>query len=167
LRDKRRISTAWPVHGIGVCPLSGGDGVGCSLPDSINVGRITPAASGFAARERDRRGVLVSSGRASFRAGLGVSAVDGRGIGAASGSNWPDFLVCDGPGLFSRSAASAPAIRICSSVGSADLDLLTRDLGSVRSGVGDSDGVCSAGGAACLGASGFVSRATITSCACV
>jgi hypothetical protein len=71
--------------------------------------------------------------------------------------------------LFSRSAARAPAVRICSSVGSADVDLLLRDLGLVRSGSGvaDSEGVCSGGGAACLGASGFFSRATITSCACV
>jgi hypothetical protein len=68
--------------------------------------------------------------------------------------------------LLSRSAASAPAIRICSSVGSADVDFL-RDLGFVCSGVADSEGVCSGGGAACLGVSGFVSRATITSCACV
>ena len=54
-------------------------------------------------------------------------------------------------------------MRICSSVGSPDVDFLPRDLG--LAGVADSVGVCSGGGAACLGGSGFVSRATITSCA--
>jgi hypothetical protein len=154
-------------HGTGVCPLGGGEALGCCLPDSKNVGRTAPVASGFAVRELGRRPVLVCSGRVSLFAGLGVSRTAGLGVGAASDSDWPDLLVCDGLGLFSRSAARAPAIRICSSVGSADVDLLPRDLGLVRSGVADSEGVCSGGGAACLGASGFVSRATITSCPCV
>jgi len=110
--------------------------------------------------------VLVCSERVSFLAGLGVSGAAGFGVGAGSESDWPDLFVCDELGLFNRSAARAPAIRICSSVGSADADFL-RDLGLGRSGSGvaDSEGVCSGGGAACLGASGFVSRATITSCA--
>jgi len=132
----------------------------------MNVGRTAPLASGFAVRELGRRDELVSSERVSFFAGLGVSGTARLGVGAASESDWPDLLACDGLGLFSRSAASAPAIRICSSVGSADVDFL-RDLGLVCWGVADSEGVCSGGGAACLGASGFVSRATITSCACV
>jgi hypothetical protein len=142
--------------------------LGCSLPDSINVGRTPPLVSGFAGRELGRRDVLVCSERVSFFAGLGVSGAAGLGVGADSESDWPDLFVCDGLGLFSRSAARAPAIRICSSVGSADVDFL-RDLGLGRSGSGvaDSEGVCSGGGAACLGASGFVSRATITSCASV
>ena len=127
-----------------------------------------PLASGFAVREFGRRDVLVCSEPVSFFAGLGVSATAGLGVGAASESDWPDLFVCDGLGLFSRSAARAPAVRICSSVGSADADFL-RDLGLGRCGsvVADSEGVCSGGCAACLGASGFVSRATITSCACV
>ena len=131
----------------------------------MNVGRTAPVASGFAARELGGRDTRGCSGRVSFFAGLGVSGTAGVGVGAASDSDWPDLLICDGLGLFSRSAARAPAIRICSSVGSADVDLLPRDLG--LAGVEDSEGVCSGGGAACLGASGFVSRATITSCACV
>ncbi len=154
-------------QGTGVCALGEGEALGCSLPDSINVGRTAPPGSGFAVRELRRRDVLVCSERGSVFAGLGVSGAAGVAVGAAADSDWPDLLVCDELGLFSRSAASAPAIRICSSVGSADVDLLPRDLGLVRSGVGDSEGVCSGGGAACLGASGFVSRATITSCACV
>jgi hypothetical protein len=154
-------------QGTGVCPLGEGEALGCSLPDSINVGRTALVASGFAVRELGRRAVLVCSERASFFAGLGVSGTAGFGVGATSESDWPDLLVCDGLGLFSRSAARAPAIRICSSVGSADVDLLPRDLALVRSGVADSEGVSAGGGAACLGASGFVSRATITSCACV
>src|SRR5205807_8063747 len=101
--------------------------------------------------------LLIYEVQPSILAVLVVSSIVGVEVGTASDSHWPDLLVCDGLGLFSRSAASAPAIRICSRVGSADVDLLPRDLGLVRSGVGDSEGVCSGGGAACLGASGFVS----------
>jgi len=129
----------------------------------MNVGRTAPLASGFAVRELGRRDELVSSERVSFFAGLGVSGTAGLGVGAASESDWPDLLACDGLGLFSRSAASAPAIRICSSVGAAEPDFFSRDLGFVRSGAADSEGVCSGDGAACVGASGFLSRATITS----
>jgi hypothetical protein len=140
---------------------------GSDLPDSINVGRTPPVVSGFAVRELVGRDAFVCSARVSFFAGLAVSETIGLGVGAASEFDWRDPFVCEGLGLFSRSAASAPAIRICSSVGTADF--LARDLGLVRSGSGvaDSKGVCSGGGAARLGASGFVSRATITSCACV
>jgi len=166
--SKRKSNSEVFDQGAGVCPFGKGVVVGSDLPDSINVGRTASLVSGFAGRELGRRDVLVCSERVSFFAGLGVSGVAGLGVGAASESDWPDLLVCDGLGLFSRSAARAPAVRICSSVGSADADFL-RDLGLGRSGSGvaDSDGVCSGGGAACLGASGFVSRATITSCACV
>jgi len=166
-----RLATGAPTgvasQGTGVCSLGEGEALGCSLPDSINVGRTAPVASGFAAREPGGRETRLCSGRVSFFADLVVSGTAGLGVGAASDSDWPDLLVCDGLGLFSRSAARAPAIRICSSVGSADIDFLARDLGLVRSGVADSEGVCSGDGAACFGASGFVSRATITSCACV
>jgi hypothetical protein len=134
----------------------------------MNVGRTTPIASGFAGRELGRRDLLgCSDGVSLFFDGLGVSSAAGLGVGAASESDWADLFFCEGLGLSSRSAASAPAIRICSSVGSADVDFLPRDLCLVRSGAADSEGVCSGDGAACFGASGFVSRATITSCACV
>jgi hypothetical protein len=152
---------------MGVCPFGEGEALGCSLLDSINVGRTAPIASGFAVRELGGREVLVCSERVSLFAGLGVSGTAGLGVGAASESDWPDLFLCEGLGLFSRSAASAPAIRICSSVGTADVDFLLRDLGLAWLGVADSEDDCSGGGAACLGASGFVSRATITSCACV
>ena len=132
----------------------------------MNVGRTAPSVSGFVGRELGRRDVLVSSERVSLFAGLGVSGTAGLGVGAVSESDWPDLFLCEGLGLFSRSAASAPAIRICSSVGSTDVDFLMRDLGLAGSGVADSGEVCSGGGVACLGTSGFVSRATITSCAC-
>jgi hypothetical protein len=131
----------------------------------MNVGRITPAGSGFAVLELAGRDPLVCSERVSLFAGLAVSETTGVGVGAVSESNRPDLRVCAGLGLFRRSAASAPAIRISSSVGTSDLGFLPRDLG--LAGVADSVGVCSGGGAACLGASGFVSRATITSCACI
>ena len=98
----------------------------------------------FAARELVRCDVFVCSERGSLFTGLGVSGTAGLGVEAASESDWPDFFACDGLGLLSRSAASAPAIRICSSVGSSDADFL-RDFGLVRSGSGvaDSAGVCS------------------------
>jgi len=120
--------------------------------------------SGFAVRELGRCDGFVCSDRVSLFTGLGVSGTAGLGVEAASESDWPDFLAGDGLGLLSRSAARAPAIRISSSVGSADADFL-RGFGLVLSGSGvaDSAGVCSGGGA-CLEASGFASRATITSC---
>jgi hypothetical protein len=167
--SKRKSKSKTEVfdQGAGVCPFGKGVVLGSDLlPDSINVDRTAPLGSGFAVRELGRRAVLVCSVRVSFFVGLGVSGTAGLGVGEASESDWPDLFVCDGLGLFSRSAARAPAVRICSSVSSADADFL-RDLGLGRSGSGvaDSEGVCSGGGAACLGASGFVSRATITSCA--
>jgi hypothetical protein len=172
LRSYFREADSFPYsqivnQGAGVCPFGEGEAFGCSLPDSIKVGRTVPIDSGFAGRERGRRDVLVCSERVSFFAGVGVSVAAGLGVGAVSESDWPDLFLCERLGLFSRSAATAPAIRICSSVGSADVDFLLRGLGLACSGVGDSKGVCSGDGAACLGASGLVSRATITCCACV
>jgi hypothetical protein len=132
------------------------------------VGRTAPTASGFTGREPDRRDVLgCSDGVSLFLDGLGVSKTGGVDFGAASESGSVDLFVCDGFGLFNRSAAFAPAFRICSSVGSADVDLLLCDFGLGCSGVADSDEACSGGGGVCLEACGFVSRATITSCACV
>jgi hypothetical protein len=167
------LATVWggapfANYGTGVCSLDEGVALGCSLPDCIKVGRTAPPASGFVACELERRDVLVCSERVPRLAGLGVSRAATLGVGVGSDSDRPDLLVSDGLGLFSRSAACAPAIRISSKVGSADVVFLLRDLGLGRStsaGVADSDGVCSGGGAACLGASGFFSRATITSCA--
>jgi len=146
-------------------PFDKGVVSGSDLPDSINVDRTAPVASGFPVRELGRGDLLVCSERLSLLAGLGVSGTGVRGVEGTSEPDWPDPLAGDGLGLLSRSAACAPAIRICSSVGSADSERL-RVLGLVRSGSGvaDSGGVCSGGGAACLGGSGFVSRATITSC---
>jgi len=155
-------------YGAGVCSFVEGVALGCSLPVSINVGRTAPRGAGFVACELDRRDVLLCSERVSFLVGLGVSGTAGLGVGAGSESDRPDRLVCDGLGLFSRSAACAPAFRISSSVGTADVDLLLRDFGLGRStsaGVADSAGVSSGGGDACFGASGLASRATITSCA--
>jgi len=167
-RAREGIRNTAANYGTGVRPFVEGVAVGCSLPDSINVGRTAPLGAGFVVCELDRRDVLVCSERVSFLVGLGVSGTAGLSVGAASETDRPDLLVCDGVGLFSRSAAWAPAFRISSSVGSADVDLLLRALGLGRStsaGVADSVGVCSGGGDACLGASGFASRATITSCA--
>ncbi len=134
----------------------------------MNVGRTAPTGSAFAGREVGRCDLLgCSDGVSLFFDGLGVSSTTGFDVGAASESDWSDLFFCEGLGLSRRSAARAPAIRICSSVGSADVDFLLRGLGLDGSGVGDSEGLCSGGGVVCLEASGFVSRATITSCASV
>jgi len=81
--------------------------------------------------------VLLCSTGLSLFTGLGVSATVGTGAGAIS-------LVDCGRGRFSSpSAARAPAIRICSSVGTADPDFSWRDLGLAGSGASDSEGLCS------------------------
>jgi hypothetical protein len=139
--------------------------LGSDLPASINVGRTAPVVSDLEVRGFERCDVLVCSERVSLLTGLGVSGTGVLGADARSESDWADLRAGDGLGLFSRSAASAPAFRIWSSVGSADSERL-RVLGLVRcgSGAADSEGVSSASGVACWGASGFASRATITSC---
>ena len=131
------------------------------------VGRTAPAGSGFVVvRELGRRGVLVGAARGSVVIGVTVALEMPKVCGAA-GASEPDSLglLVSGRDRLSRlSAASAPASRICSMVG--PVDFFVRDLGLVVSGGGDSEGVCSeGGGASSLGASGFFSRATITSCA--
>ena len=130
------------------------------------VGRTAPAGSGFVVvRELGRRGVLVGAARGSVVIGVTVALEMPKVCGAA-GASEPDSLglLVSGQDRLSRlSAASAPASRICSMVG--PVDFFVRDLGLVVSGGGDSEGVCLEGGASSLGASGFFSRATITSCA--
>jgi hypothetical protein len=131
------------------------------------VGRTAPTGSGFVVvRELGRRGVLVGAARGSVPIGVTVALEMPKVFGAA-GTSEPDSLVLldSGPDRLSRlSAASAPASRICSTVG--PVDFFARALGLVVSGCGDSEGVCSeGGGASSLGACGFFSRATITSCA--
>jgi hypothetical protein len=144
-------------HGAGVCAFAEGVALGSCLPDSIIVGRIAPAASGFVVRGFGRRGTLVCSVRGSFLSGLGVAETVGNSAALGSESGPPVLSGC-GELLFSnRSAASAPAIRICSAVSVVEPDFFSRDLGLVRAGVDDSDGVSSEDGAACLGASGFFS----------
>jgi hypothetical protein len=153
-----------------VCPLRAsafGEGValGSCLPDSSIVGRTAPIVSGFRVRERGGRGVLVCPARVSFLIGLAVPETVGVSVAAGSESDPRLPAACGGFRFSRRSAASAPAIRICSAVGVADVDLFSRDLGLVRAGGGDSEEVSSGDAAACLGASGLVSRPTITSCA--
>jgi len=130
------------------------------------LGRTAPAGSGFVLRELDRRGVLVGAARGSVVIGVTV-ALEVPKVLEAAGASEPDSLVLldsEGDRLPRLSAASAPASRICSSVG--PVDFFVRDLGLVVSSAGDSEGACSeGGGASSLGGSGFFSRATITSCA--
>lgn len=152
-------------HGAGVCAFAEGVALGSCLPDSIIVGRIAPIASGFVVRGLDRRGTLVCPARGSFLTGFGVAETVGDSAAVGSESDPPVLAGCGELRFSNRSAASAPAIRICSAVNVVEPDFFSRDLGLVTAGAGDSDGVSSEDGAGCLGASGFFSRATITSCA--
>jgi hypothetical protein len=154
-------------YGAGVCPFAEGVALGSCFPDSIMLGRTAPIGSGFVVvREPGRRGVLVGAARGSVVIGVTVALESPKVFGAAEASELDSLTLLDsGRDRLSRlSAASAPASRICSMVG--PVDFFVRDLGLVVSGGGDSEGVCSeGGGASSLGASGFFSRATITSCA--
>ena len=144
-------------HGAGVCAFSEGVTLGSSLPDSIIVGRIAPIGSGFVVRGFDRCGTLVCPGRGSFLTGLGVAETVGNSAAPGSDSDSPVLAGCGELRFSKRSAASAPAIRICSAVSAVEPDFFSRDFRLVSTGVGDSDGICSEDGAACLGASGFFS----------
>jgi hypothetical protein len=131
------------------------------------VGRTGPIGSSFVPRGTGGRDALFCGMCASRFTGVAVGEAAGLGAAAVSKRD-PPLLVGWGTDRSPRpSAASAPDARICSSVGATDF--FSRGLGLVRAGVADSEGVCSdsEGGAACSGASGFVSRGTTTSCACI
>jgi len=165
-KEVRRVApTTRTDHGAGVCSFAEGVALGSCLPDSIIVGRIAPTASGFVVRGFGRGGMLVCPVRDSFLSGLGVAETVGNSGALGSESDSPVLAGCGEPRFSNRSAASAPAIRICSAVSVVEPDFFSRDLGLASAGAGDSDGVCSEDGAAWLGASGFFSWPTITSCA--
>ena len=144
-----------------------GVGLGASRPDSIIVGRIGPTPSTFVLRDLEGRDELVCSTGVVLFTGLGVSATVGFGTGALSTSASGVFLDCETDRSFDPSAARAPAARISSSVSVAGADFFSRDLDLRGAGVGDSEASCSEGCGVCVGSSGFFSRATITSCACI
>ena len=147
--------------------LPEGEGLGASRPDSSNVGRIGPIPSMFVPRDLAGRDELFCSNGVSLFTGRGVSAKVGFGIGALSTSGSRVFVDCDPDRSFDPSAARAPAARISSSVSFERADFFSRDLSLCGAGVGDSEVSCSAGCGVCVGSSGFFSRATITSCACI
>jgi len=154
---QRVAPTTRTDYGAGVCPFAEGVALGSCLPDSIIVGRITPIGSGFVVSGFDRRGALVCPVRGSFLSGLGVAETVGNSASLGSESDAPALADCGELRFSNRSAASAPAIRICSAVSVVEPDFFSCDLDLVSAGVGDSDGVCSEDGAACFGASGFFS----------
>ena len=129
------------------------------------VGRTGPIGSSFVSRDVDGRDVLFC--------GICVSLFIAVAVGEATGLGVAVVSECDSPVLFGfgtdrslrPSPASAPDARICSSVGATDF--FSRDLRLVGTGVADSKGVASDSedGVVCVGASGFVSRGTTTSCA--
>ena len=147
--------------------LPEGEGLGASRPDSIIVGRIGPIPSLFVLRALEGLDELLCSTGVSLFTGLGVSAKVGFGTEALSTSSWRVFVDCESDRLFNPSAARTPAARISSSVSDAGADFFSRDLDLRGAGVGDSKVSCSAGCGVCVGSSGFFSRATITSCACI
>src|SRR5437762_12299580 len=109
-----------------------------------------PIVSGCAPGELERREGRVSSARASFFAGLGVAVILGVSATERCSSDALVVAAGGGLGLSSRSAASAPAFRICSSVGVVEFDFFSRGFRFVGGGgaVGDSDWICSGGGVA-------------------
>src|SRR5437763_8183167 len=109
-----------------------------------------PIVSGFAPVELELCEGRVSSARASFFTGLGVAVIFGISATERCSSDALVVAAGGGLGLSSRSAASAPAFRICSSVGVVELDLFSRDFRFVGGGggVGDSDWICSVDGVA-------------------
>ena len=131
------------------------------------MGRIGPIPSMFVLRDLEGRDELLCSTGVSLFTGLGVSATVGFGTGALSTSGSRVFVDCEPDRSFDPSAARAPAARISSSVSLAGADFFSRDLDLRGAGVGDSEASCSEGCGVCVGSSGFFSRATITSCACI
>jgi hypothetical protein len=113
---------------------------------------------------RDER--LCSTGVSLF-IGLAVSATVGFGTGALSTSDSRVFADGETDRSPNPSAARAPAARISSSVSVAAADFFSCDLDLRGAGVGVSEVTCSEGCGVCVGTSGFFSRATITSCACI
>src|ERR1041385_3170897 len=161
-----------PIYGTGACSpprchFGRGVALGCSLPDSIMVGRTGPIGSRFDPRGEDAREARFCSMCASLFTGVVVGEAAGLGAAAASERDLPVLVGCGTDRSLRPSPASAPDARICSSVGAADF--FSRDLGLVRAGVADSGGVCSDSeeGVACVGASDFFSLGTTTSCACI
>jgi hypothetical protein len=139
----------------------------CSLPDSIMVGRTGPIGSSFVSRGGDGRDVLFCGMCVSLFIAVAVGETAGLGVAVVSERDPLAPVGCATDRSRCPSPASAPDARICSSVGAADF--FARGLGLIRGGVAESGGVCSDSeeGVACLGASGFGSRGTTTSCACI
>ena len=121
----------------------------------------------FVLRDLEGLDELLCSTCVSLFTGLEVSTTVGFGIGALSTTGSRVFVDCEPDRLFNPSAARTPAARISSSVSVAGADFFSRDLDLRGAGVGDSKVSCSAGCGVCVGSSGFFSRATITSCACI
>jgi hypothetical protein len=129
------------------------------------VGRTGPIGSSFVPRGVDGRDALFCGMCASLFTCVAVGETAGLAAAAVSERDAPVLVGCGTDRSLRPSAASAPDARICSIVGAADF--FSRDLGLVLAGMADSDGVCSDSedGVACVGAFGFVSRGTTTSCA--
>jgi hypothetical protein len=77
-------STLVRDQGVGACPFAEGVVLGCSLPDSIMVGRIGPIGSNLVLRGVDGRDALFCSTWASRFTGVAVAETAGLGADAVS-----------------------------------------------------------------------------------
>ena len=151
-----------------------GEGLGASLPDSIIVGRTGPIPSIFVLRGLVVRDELLCSTGVSLFAGRGVSTAIGGGGAVLSIFGCRAAGGCESDSRLDPPAARAPAARISSSVRVGGAAFFWRDLDFRGVGAGLCEGIssegirlCFAGSGVCLECSGFFSRATITSCACI
>jgi hypothetical protein len=120
----------------------------------------------FVPRDLEEWDELLCSAGVSLFTGLGVSAKVGFGTGALWTSVSRVLFDCEPDRSFPPSAARAPADRISSSVSVVGTDFFWRAF-LCGAGVEDSEATCSAGAGVLAARSGFFSRATMTSCACI
>src|SRR5437762_13047007 len=124
------------------------------------VGRTGATTSDFVVPVLDRRWALDCSTRFSFRTGSAGTVSDLAFWGLDSRL----VVVSIRGGFVSRSPASAPAIRICSTVGKVDADFFARTRAFVGVAFPDSESDGWDIGAARSVGFGLVSRPTTTSC---
>ena len=168
----RYASRTW--RGVSTAYLPEGEGLGGSLPDSSMVGRIGPIPSRGVPRCLVARDELSCGTGVCRFTGLGLSATTGFRGRARSTSGARVFAGSEADCSFGPSAARPPAARIFSSVSVPEVDFFSRGLDFRGLGAGVCDGNSSEGWTACfgisgdcVGGSGFFSRGTITSCACM
>jgi hypothetical protein len=145
-------------------PLAGPEVSGSPLPDSIMVGRTGLITSDFGLREFDTRGALVCPTPVSSFAGFALAKGVETGVLALFEAEPSLTFTGSARTCFRRSAASAPAIRICSIVSLTEPDFIPSLWGLASVDVPGPEPLFSEAGVGCAGAFDFASRATTTSC---